>query len=67
MRLEQYDGPCQHFAIELQAVVVSVEYRRVPEHRYPAALDDCFIALQYLMRHASDFDIDPTRIAVAGK
>lgn len=46
--------------------MVSVEYRLLPEHRYPAPLDDCFEALQYLMRHAPDFDIDPTRIAVAG-
>jgi acetyl esterase/lipase len=63
---EHFDGPCQWFALELHAVVVSVEYHHLPEHRYPATLDDCFRALQFLMRHASNFDIDPTRVAIAG-
>ena len=47
-------------------MVVSVEYRLLPENRYPEPLDDCFFALRYLMQNAHLWGIDPTRIAVAG-
>lgn len=63
---EHYDGVCQAFALELAAVVVSVEFRLLPENPYPAPLDDCYLALRYLMLNARQWDIDPTRIAVAG-
>ena len=65
-RAEHYDSPCQWFALELRLVVVYVEYRHLPEHPYPAPREDCFRALLFLMRHASDFDIDPARIAIGG-
>ena len=63
---DNYDGVCQNFALELGAVVVSVDFRLLPEHPYPAPLDDCFIALRYLMLNALSWNIDPSRIAVAG-
>ena len=50
-------------AEKVDALVVSVEYRLAPEHPYPAALDDCYAALQWLV--ARD-DIDSQRIVVAG-
>jgi acetyl esterase/lipase len=48
------------------AVVVSVGYRRAPEHRFPAALDDAYAALIWTAEHATELDIDPERIAVGG-
>lgn len=48
------------------AVVISVGYRRAPEHPYPAALDDTCAALAWATHHAADLGIDPTRIAVGG-
>jgi acetyl esterase/lipase len=48
------------------AVVISVGYRRAPEHRYPAALDDCYAALAWTAEHAGELGIDPQRIAVGG-
>jgi acetyl esterase len=48
------------------AVVVSVGYRRAPEHRFPAALDDAYAVLVWTAQHATELGIDPPRIAVGG-
>ena len=48
------------------AVVISVGYRRAPEHRFPAALDDSYAVLAWVVEHASELGIDPERIAVGG-
>ncbi|MFD7630317.1 alpha/beta hydrolase [Streptomyces sp. NPDC059851] len=48
------------------AVVVSVDYRRSPENRFPAALDDAYAVLQWTAEHAAELGIDPARIAVGG-
>jgi acetyl esterase/lipase len=47
-------------------VVISVGYRRAPEHRFPAALDDVYAVLAWTAEHAPDLGIDPERIAVGG-
>jgi acetyl esterase/lipase len=48
------------------AVVISVGYRRAPEHRFPAALDDAYTVLAWTAKHTTDLGLDPTRIAVGG-
>jgi acetyl esterase len=48
------------------AVVISVGYRRAPEHRFPAALDDAFAVLTWTAEHTDELGIDPGRIAVGG-
>ena len=48
------------------AVVVSVGYRLAPEHRFPAALDDAYVALTWTAEHAAELGIDSQRIAVGG-
>ena len=48
------------------AVVISVGYRRAPEDRFPAALDDAYAVLAWTAEHAAELGIDPARIAVGG-
>lgn len=48
------------------AVVISVNYRLSPEHRFPAALDDAYAVLTWTAEHAAELGIDPDRIAVGG-
>ena len=48
------------------AVVISVGYRRAPEHRFPAALDDAYAVLTWTAEHAAELGVDPGRIAVGG-
>lgn len=60
---QQNDAMCRHFATELGAVVAAVDYRLAPENPYPAALDDCYAALQWL---GAQPEVDPGRIVIAG-
>ncbi|MCT9083782.1 alpha/beta hydrolase [Streptomyces fulvoviolaceus] len=59
------DGPLA-WAKELDAVVVSVEYRLAPEHRYPAAIEDVYAGLVWTAEHAAELGADPERIVLAG-
>ena len=61
-----YDSVCRRLALDSDAVVVSVDYRLAPEHKFPAAVQDSFAALQWLMANAAEFGIDTNRVCVAG-
>ncbi|WP_017558707.1 alpha/beta hydrolase [Nocardiopsis baichengensis] len=64
--LDTHDNAVRLLAEQAGALVVSVDYRMAPEHRYPAALEDCFAAYRWLRANAAALGADPGRIAVAG-
>lgn len=64
--LETHDRQARLLAIETGAVVVSVDYRRPPETRFPGAFEDGFAALRDVIARVAEFGGDATRVGVAG-
>lgn len=64
--LDAYDHLCHALANAGDCVVVSVDYRLAPEHRFPAAVEDCFAATKWTAQQAGELGIDSKRIVVAG-
>ena len=63
---DTYDGVMRRLASLAHVAVVSVNYRLAPEHKYPAALTDAYMALQWTTAHASTYGWSADRIAVGG-
>ncbi len=64
--LDTHDGMCRNLCAGSHCVVVSVDYRLAPEHKFPAAPDDCLAATRWVARNASALHGDVGRIMVAG-
>lgn len=65
--IDTYDASARALSQGAQAIVVSAEYRRAPEHRFPAAHDDAIAAYEWTLKNAASFGGDPKRVAVAGE
>jgi len=64
---EVYDAGARGLAREAGAVVLSVDYRQAPEHKFPAAWDDALAAYRWALANAASLQGDPARIALAGE
>lgn len=64
--LETHHGLCARLALRSGAMVVAVDYRLAPEHKFPAAVEDSLAAYTWLRAHAGALGADPTRLGVGG-
>lgn len=64
--LDSHAHICRELAQRTGALVVSVDYRLAPEHRFPAAVDDALAAVRWIAGHAAALGGDASRLAVAG-
>jgi acetyl esterase len=64
--LDTHDVVCRKLADEGRLMVISVDYRRAPEHKFPAAVDDAIDATKWIAGNARQFGIDATRLMVGG-
>jgi acetyl esterase len=64
--LEQSESACRAIATDAECVVVDVDYRLAPEHKFPTAAEDSYAALLWTVDHAEELGVDTSRLAVGG-
>jgi acetyl esterase len=64
--LETHDVVCRKLAQESELIVISVDYRLAPEHKFPAAVDDAILATKWIAANAKQHGIDASRLIVGG-
>jgi acetyl esterase len=65
--LEECDSVCRFITKHAEIMVLSVDYRLAPEHRFPMGLDDCWAAFDYAVTHARQLGCDPLLVGIAGE
>jgi len=65
--IDTYDSSARALTNAAGAVVISIEYRKGPEHKFPAAHDDAFAAYKWALANAASLNGDPKRVAVVGE
>ena len=64
--LNSHDHMCRYLAQGGDCIIVAVDYRLAPEHKFPAGLEDCIAVTRWVAKNAEGFGGDPARLAVAG-
>lgn len=66
LSVDSYDPLMRKISRESEVVVVSVDYRRSPQHPFPEPLNDCLDVVEYVLENAGSLGIDSSRIAIGG-
>ncbi len=64
--IDSHEWVCRGLANRAQCAVISVDYRLAPEHKFPAAVDDCVAATSWIAENAASLGLDSSRIGVGG-
>lgn len=64
--INSHDEVCRVLAADAECIVINVDYRLAPEHRFPAAADDALAAYRWTVQYADELGVDRDRIAVGG-
>jgi acetyl esterase len=64
--LDGHDNLCRQICVDAGCVVVSVDYRLAPEHKFPSALEDAYAATCWVQAHAAELEFDADKLAVGG-
>ncbi len=64
--LDSHDVACRKLAVHGELIVISVDYRLAPEHKFPAAVDDAITATAWIAANANQLGIDARRLFVGG-
>ena len=65
--IETHDALCRDLAKQSNIIVVSVDYRLAPEHKFPAGLEDCYASLLWVSQNAKQLNADSNRLAIGGE
>jgi acetyl esterase/lipase len=64
--VDLYEGPVSRYVSDSGVSMLSVDYRRAPEHPYPTPVEDCYAGLRWLAANGGELGVDPARIAIMG-
>lgn len=64
--LDSHDAFCRSISDQAQVIVVSIDYRLAPEHKYPAAFNDCYEAVSWVARNIQDWGGDASKLMIGG-
>jgi acetyl esterase len=64
--LDTHDVVCRMLAVEGELIVISVDYRLAPEHKFPAAIDDAITSTKWVAANAETLGVDASRLLVGG-
>jgi len=64
--INKYDAQLQEMALLTNSVIVSVNYQKAPEHKFPIPFDDCYETFLWFSERAAEYKVNPTKIGIGG-